>query len=55
MSEHASPEGSNMQLDEGSANEIENAELQHNNNWLPGIIIKFQSITLINKKNYWKI
>ena len=51
MSEHASPEGSNMQVDEGSANEIENAELQHNNNWLIGIIIKFQWITLINKTN----
>ena len=32
MSEHASPEGSNMQLEEGSANEIENAELLNNNN-----------------------
>ena len=32
MSEHGSPEGSNMQVDEGSANEeLENAELDNNN------------------------
>ena len=55
MSEHASPEGSNMQLDEGSANEIENAELQHNNNWLPGILIKIPMNYVDQQKNYWKI